>query len=379
MPIKIAVLAGDVSPAGGGVASAVTALYRALCEDGDFCVTLFGRNGDPSPQWPNLASVDIGGRGKFGYSPSLWSRLNGSAFDLLHVHGLWTYGSVVAQRWRRYRRPTMVSPHGMLDAWALAKSGWKKRIAGALFERRNIANATCIHALNPSEKAAVRSWGYKGPVAVIPNGVELPAVTARRQGGARTRTLLFLGRIDPKKSVLELIEAWSRLKSENRLAGWRLVLAGWGDEGYVGEVRRRIDELGASGSIAFVGPRFGEERAATYSGADAFILPSRSEGMPMTVLEAWSFGLPVLMSRECNLEIGFARKAAVPIATDPSALAEAIGLFLATTAEERRLLGAAGRHLVETEFTWQNAAARLADTYRWLLTNTGRPSCVDID
>ena len=112
----------------------------------------------------------------FGYAPELSRALDAARLDLVHTHGLWMYPSVAAAwRWAtRWKRPLVVSPHGMLEPWAVRNSAWKKRIAGWLFENRHLRRAACLHALNDAEYEAIRAYGLTNPVAVIPNGVDLP-------------------------------------------------------------------------------------------------------------------------------------------------------------------------------------------------------------
>jgi poly(glycerol-phosphate) alpha-glucosyltransferase len=178
--------------------------------------------------------------------------------------------------------------------------------------------------------------------------------------------------------VRELIDAWGMLERTGRRGDWRLEIAGWGPDEYVAAVKARTAELGLGASVSFVGPRFGEDKAESYRSADAFILPSYSEGMPMTVLEAWSYGLPVLMTRECRLDIGFERGAAVEIPLDPAGLADALGAFLLRPAAERVAMGQAGRSLVEAEFTWAKAAAQMTGAYRWAIGAAGAPAWVEM-
>ena len=93
--------------------------------------------------------------------------------DILHVHGIWMYPSVVALRWSREARPYLVSPHGLLKPRALRNSRWKKRIAALLYENEHLRHAACLHALNAAEAEAFRAYGLKNPICVIPNGAIL--------------------------------------------------------------------------------------------------------------------------------------------------------------------------------------------------------------
>ncbi len=70
----------------------------------------------------------------------------------------------------------------------------------------------------------------------------------------------------------------------------------------------------------FAGPLFGAAKEAAYRHADAFVIPSTSEGMPTVVLEAWAYNLPVLMTPQCNLPDGFHQQAAIRIETNPESI-----------------------------------------------------------
>jgi poly(glycerol-phosphate) alpha-glucosyltransferase len=221
-------------------------------------------------------------------------------------------------------------------------------------------------------------------------------------------------------------------------APWTLAIAGWEEGGHEAELKRLCDELGlawndardakAEGggsrtdagsrkpenggqipvSVSFLGPQFGEAKAACYRESDAFVLPSFSEGLPMVVLEAWAYGKPVLMTPECNLPEGFAAGAAIRIETNVESIAAGLRKLFALSASSSHsspltpheisgqtltppplhtsslipptsdlaAMGARGRELVRTRFTWPKIAADLRDVYTWLLGKGAKPECV---
>lgn len=329
-----------------------------------------------------LHAFDGSGPAAFRVSTALVRALQGARLDVLHLHGIWNFPSLAALLWRRASgRPLVISPHGMLDPGALRFSPRKKRIAAAVYEAANLRGAAAIHVLNEAEAQAVRGFGIATPVAVIPNGVELPdaAVLAARDWSPETpRTLLFLARIHPKKGVSELIAAWRILLDTAPAVTrrWRLVLAGWDDGGLVEEARRQIAALGLGEHVTLPGALFGEAKSAAFASAHAFILPSRSEGLPIAVLEAWAYGLPVFMTAACNLPGGFAADAAIRIETDPVALAATLARDLAGDYARLRAIGANGRALVERDFTWDRAVDAYAALYRWLADGGEAPGFV---
>ncbi|MEM7766158.1 MAG: glycosyltransferase [Pseudomonadota bacterium] len=336
--------------------------------------------------WDPLAPYVAGpvGPGALGLAPSLGGRLRDGGYDVVHQHGIWQAYSMQVGAWhKRTGRPYMISPRGMLDEWAIRNSAWKKKLSGALFEHRHLRRAACLHALNRSEADSIRSLGYDQPIAIIPNGADLPdpATLARPAGWPEGKVLLFIGRLHPKKGIMELIEAWSMLEQARPgLADeWSLVIAGWDDGGHEAVLRETIAERGLGGRVVMPGSLFGDEKRAALSHASAFVLPSYSEGLPMSVLEAWAYRLPVLMTEACNIPEGFADGAAVRIETDPAAMCGQLAEALGRDGEALAGMGARGRLLVERRFSWPSIAARHMEVYRWMTAGCpagDRPDCI---
>ncbi len=189
----------------------------------------------------NVRPYQRSGPASFGYSPELGKLYLEFQPDVTHVHGLWMwYGIANTNYCRKHGIPSIISPHGMLDPWALRNSGAKKKFARWLFENRNLNSASCLHALCRSEAESLRALGFRNPICIIPNGVHLPA----EQGSdalppwadafeTGTKVLLFLGRLHPKKGLDPLLQAWMAIpETELQRSGWRLAIAGWGDNAY---------------------------------------------------------------------------------------------------------------------------------------------------
>ena len=325
----------------------------------------------------------------FRYAPGLSRQLSFTTPDLVHTHGIWTYLSVVATRWSKSRdgltrRPYIVSTHGMLDPWALHNSRWKKIVVGFAFERRHLENAGCIHAINRAEAAAIRAFGLKNPVCVIPNGVQVPASNAANRTPPWTplivgdrKVLLYLGRLHPKKGLSILLRGWKEAFKHEK--DWILVIAGWDQGGHRWELEQLTRELKISDSVHFTGPLFGEARDTAYQNADAFILPSLSEGQPLVVLEAWSYARPVIMTKECNLPEGFEKRAAIRMSATVEGAAEALGKLFALEKSALEEMGRRGRDLVIDNFSWSEIASQMFAVYKWLLGRSTPPNCVVFD
>ena len=348
----------------------------------------------------------------FGYSPHFLPALNQLQPDLTHTHGIWQYPSIATAVYcHRNRVPYMISPHGMLDPWAVRHHRWKKILAYAIYETNHVRGARCIRALCESEARSIRQMGLKNPVAIIPNGIDLPEIRSQKSEVKNPpwmgfvepgrKVLLFLSRIHPKKGLVNLLKAWVRAgkaEGEKRKAeNWVLAIAGWDQDGHEAELKELATELGISWadvreqksavsdqtsglrppvSVVFLGPQFNEAKAACYANCDAFILPSFSEGLPMVVLEAWAYAKPVVMTPECNLPEGFAAAAAWKIETNVDNIMGALaGLFRLSNVELKQT-GERGAALVRERFTWNSIAGQLKATYEWMLGGGARPGWI---
>jgi len=99
----------------------------------------------------------------------------------------------------------------------------------------------------------------------------------------------------------------------------------------------------------------------------------------MAVLEAWAYGLTVLMTEACNLPAGFESGAAFKVRPTPSSIADGLRAFGQAPATERRTMGENGRRLVEARYTWPQIACSMRAVYRWVLGEGERPDCVRVD
>lgn len=374
--LKVVLLTAHLSDAAGGFSRAIPGLANALERFGAETHVVGIRDCHSPEAWRQWgtnvqAHRQIGPRA-FGWTPGLPAALQRLSPDIVDAQGLWMYPSIVSLgHQRRGGRSYMITPHGMLDPWTLRRSAWKKRLVAAWFENEHLRRAACLRALNQDEAKAFRAYGLSNPIAIVPNGVDLPCRIVPEAG--RSRTILFLGRIDVKKGISELLHAWRLATADPVCAGWHLQITGWGDPGYVAAMQRLATSLGIETSVTFTGPLFGAKKAAAFGGAAAFVLPSFSEGLPMAVLEAWSYGLPVLMTRECNLPEGFAAGAAMRIDSDPGAMAKSLLGLMETPPFERRAMGKAGRRLVEERFTWDRVAIQMHEVYTWVIGGGSRP------
>ena len=388
--MKVAALVHSLSRQGGGIFEVVRRVATEVSKNRPFNVEVIGLRDANAEQdsyaWGGVPTraADVVGPRSFGYAPELIGSLASANADLVHQHGLWMYPSLACYRWStRNGRPYIVSPHGMLDGWALANSNWKKRVARLLYEDRNLRAASCLHALCDAEAGAIRACGLDNPVCVIPNGVDPPPVEAPGLPDWEdlvphgSKVLLYLGRLHPKKNLLSLLKAWSRAQQQGSTGReWLLVIAGWDQNAHSVLLENTARQLNIHSTVRFVGPQFGPAKHATLSRADAFVLPSLSEGVPMEVLEAWSYRLPVIMTRECNLLEALHTGAAIGCEPTTHSIADAITSLFNLAVEERRALGERAHSLLGGKYSWPTVANAFMGVYAWMLGSQPRPSCV---
>jgi glycosyltransferase involved in cell wall biosynthesis len=396
--MKVGFLVSSISREAGGLFHSVRGLAKAIMSP-NVNATAFGIS-DPNSALDVLNWQPASVRTfqpqlrAWGYSNQLVPALFAANLDILSTHGLWKYCSVASRQWhQKTGRPYILHPHGMLESWALRNAGWKKRIAAVLYENQHLQGAACLRALCDAEAQSIRSYGIENPICVIPNAVDLPEPNdnstldpqnaAFRTFGQNRKILLYLGRLHPKKNLTNLIRTWKeRQRSELRSqksGEWVLAIAGWDQGGYEAQLRQLTTDLGLRTSIIFLGPKFGADKDACYRGCDAFVLPSLSEGLPMTVLEAWAYAKPVLMTPECNLPEGFAAGAALRIGTGPEEIAAGLKQLTEMSDDDRRAMGVRGRTLVATRFSWRRIGDQMRLVYEWVLGGGTPPETVRVD
>lgn len=385
--MEVAFITPSVSRSSGGIFEVELALAKSLQHLG--CdIRVYGQNDENTSndlsKWDPIKVETFSSIGPhaFRYSPSLKNAVVKSNCQIAHLQVIWMYTSVVANNWHKTGKPYVVTIHGMLEPWALKNAKWKKDIVKVLYENRCLKNAACIHAQTYKEYQDIRKFGLKNPVCVIPNGVDLPQdnlLSVKPVWYNQTnnkKVLLFIGRLHPKKGLDNLLKAWASVVDKKE---WCLVIAGWGDSEYMDALKTATKELQIEDDVIFAGPQFEAEKQRTFMAADAFILPSFSEGLPMAVLEAWSYQLPTLITPACNLPDSFENNAAIKIEPTPDSIVQGLQNLFLMTEEQRKLQGKIGFELVKAKYTWNKIAQQMASVYRWILSGNKKPDYVYTD
>lgn len=336
------------------------------------------------PRFLKTFPVGIGPR-TLGRSPQmkkwLYQQLSSGKVHVIHNHGMWQMNSIYpANAARKHRVSFICSPRGALSQWAMSNGSKLKRIFWPLLQRPALRQANCFHATSESEYNDIRRLGFRQPVAVIPNGIDIPTLT--QHAAAQTRTLLFLGRIHPVKGLDLLLPAWKAV--QNRFPDWQLVIAGsdegyHGTSGYLTNVITEATKLGLS-RVHFVGEIQGEQKRDAFQRVELFVLPSYSENFGISVAEALAAGTPAVTTTGAPWSELENRRAGWQIGIGIQPLVDCLALALAKPQQELAEMGIAGREWMIREYRWKELGDLMLQTYEWMVHNTGSPpACVRLD
>jgi glycosyltransferase involved in cell wall biosynthesis len=437
--VKIVFTIASLDPVHGGPSRSVPALADALVSLGlDVSLVCLRSPGESIPVAPNtfkLCSIQTNANRYVAFSASrrfrraiLCAARESIGRALLHDHGLWlpnNHASAQAAAHAGIRR--VVSPRGMLSGWALKARAWKKCIAWALYQRHDLQSAALLHATSNDEAEEFRRVGLRNPIVIIPNGItaprsapnsELPAPSSPvaptsdlcpltsgspvprpvasafnfqlsafpkspRSPLPAPRSLLFLSRIHPKKGLLDLIQAWAKLRSPSSslpapCSPWRVIIAGPDECGHQRELEAAATAAGVRDDFHFVGPVRDEDKWDLYRAADLFVLPSYSENFGIVVGEALAAGLPVITTRATPWAEIEHEQCGWWIEPGVESLAAALRQALSAPPTQLQEMGRRGRALIERRYSWSAAAQQMRAAYLWLLNQGPKPDCVHL-
>lgn len=325
--------------------------------------------------WPHVAPLRIHDgwlESNTGISLSMMRDVRAFSSDpcILHGHGVWRPVNLFPLlTGRNSRARLVVSPRGMLSPWSMSYKAAIKRPFWHLLQRPALERCHCFHVTAPLELEDIRRLGFRIPVTVIPNGVDIPQLA---DDTPRTKTLVFLSRIDPKKGLDLLLPAWTAVARE--FTDWSLVIAGPLAGAYAESIQDLARKLGTP-RVTFSGQVLGENKRSLLSTASLFVLPTYSENFGIAVAEALAHGTPVITTTETPWTDVSKYHCGWCISADEEALRETLRTALSRPLAELHEMGMNGRRWMERSYAWGHVAELMAQTYTWLLGKGDMPGC----
>lgn len=373
---------GNIEPDAGGPAYSIPKLCEALREQGHSVdlLTLRGPNEHlVTTQHRSFANGYL--PDKLGHAPEMWrwlrQSIKASRPDILHSHNLWVFPSIYpAIASARWGIPHVVSPRGTLTRYSMSTGSRFKRIYWPLVQRPALKQAAAFHATAESELTDIRRLGFRQPVAVIPNGIEMQPVPRPATGDDPSKIVLYFGRFHPEKGVANLLLAWDVVSGAH--PDWRLLLVGPDNVGY----RAKLEEITAERKIRrvmFEGPQYGSGKLSVYRRGSIYVLPSPSENFGITAAEALSMEVPVIANRGApwsGLEV---HRCGWWVEQGLAPLAAALDLAMRTSPDELHAMGARGRDWMAADFSWLEITKQMQSFYRFILGREIKPDFVHLN
>jgi glycosyltransferase involved in cell wall biosynthesis len=410
--MKVLHVIPSLSPQDGGPSFAMPLIARGLERKGinvDVATTVRDEDGSlsnghsPNGSRPDAADAPVTLNGvnyfyfrrqsgfyKVSLPLSKWISAHICDYDLVHIHALFSYSSYTAARIAKKNRvPYIVRPLGVLNRWGMQnRRKALKRLSFRFIEQPIMRHAAAIHYTSRQERLEAEETGVRNDAVVIPLGVDVspfrespgPEPFFEKFPIARDREIiLFLSRLDPKKGLDLLLRSFATGDERPATGDGRrstvdgrhsplLVIAGDGDEQFIGGLQRSAEELRIADSILWTGFLGGELKLSALAAASMFVLPSYSENFGIALVEAMAAGLPCVMSDQVGIAADAKEyDAGLVVPCEAGALASAMARLL-DDSELRDSLGTNGRRLVEERFSIEAMSNSLVELYDRVLS-----------
>jgi glycosyltransferase involved in cell wall biosynthesis len=385
--VKILHVIPSVSALHGGPSQAIVTIEKSLSARGAAVTTLTTDDDGPGRR---LAAVDkppnVNGATRiyarkwtefYKIAPSIviWLWGNVRLFDLVHIHGLFSFSGVAAGAIAFVRRvPYVVRPYGTLMAYGVEQRRPRlKRLSLLFFEGPILRNATFVHFTSTAELDEARRIGIPFKAVVIPLGVEVAPLAetdlsdASERPKSDAKTVLYLSRIDPKKNIEGLLRAFAVVRETYPDAV--LLIAGSGSLNYVLALKKLAAELAIEENLQWLGHVEGTRKLGAFLAAQIFTLPSFSENFGVAAVEAMLLGLPCILGEGVAIakEVSEAG-AGLVVAPHPPTIAAAI-VRLLDDDDYRRRMGERAKSYAEREYSTAKMTQRLMALYESVISS----------
>lgn len=269
-----------------------------------------------------------------------------------------------------------MTPRGTLEPWSLNQKKLKKKIALALYQKRDLQRAACELATSEMEAVHIKKLGITPPVAIIPNGIDIFEYPCRELSlkDSVKPQIVFISRIHKKKGIELLIQAWNRIHNCHR--DWNIVIAGNGEADYIENLKALISDLKLQDSISIIPPVFGQEKRHLYYASSIFILPTYSENFGMAIAEALSCGVPVITTNGTPWQCLNSENIGWCIDLNINELSKTLSNAIELGRTKLFNMGQKGSLYIKNNCQYSDVAKQNQKLYNWIINNSETPDFI---
>ena len=263
--------------------------------------------------------------------------------------------------------PYVIIPRSQLTTEAQKQKALKKFLGNALYFKKFLSNAAAVHFLTPKEQENSSQWNVSS--FIIPNGIELHEYI-KRPTPKDAIEAIYIGRINTfQKGFDLLLAACAKIKDALTNYKFHLTIYGASSDSETQDVKKlddMIQQLGLDKIIERRPPVFGDEKSNAYQKADMFLMTSRFEGLPMSILEALSYSLPCFVTTGTNMAQEIKESGAGAVAdVDEQSIADELLKMLQSFLDNYERMGK-NAHLVAQKYSWEEIAKLSHEFYQGL-------------
>lgn len=362
----------DLTVEGGGPPRSVCGLASALADRGNTVSICAGTFETEFPELrPTNQGVGIFKIKSLSHPLSLRQALKTIHIDsdtFVHANMVWALAQFGLAPFIKRRGGHLITcPRGNLTKWSFNSKSWKKKPFWNLITKRFYNASDCVHATSEEELNDLRWLGIITPIVNIRNATDVPEVskTATHNSPKGEKRILFLSRISKKKGLELLLDAWDKIRKNER-ADWKLVIAGTDSENYLSVLKDKVKQLALEDSVEFIGGVAGKKREEAYASADLFVLPTFTENYGLVIAEALARGVPVITTKGAPWEDIEKSKCGWWCDISVDSVAKALKEGMRLTNQERKEMGLRGRELIIQKHSWNTAAEKIEKVCSWI-------------
>ncbi|MCE7699971.1 MAG: glycosyltransferase [Methanobacterium paludis] len=308
----------------------------------------------------------------FPIAPSMAFALkkNINKFDVIHVHEYRSFQAILVHHYaKKFGVSYVVQSHGsVLPFFQKQKI---KKVYDHFWGYKLLQDASNVIALTETESKQCQKMGVpKNKIAIVPNGINLLEYQNLPKRGEfkkkykiknEDKIILYLGRINKIKGIDLLINSF--LEVSKKLDNVKLVIVG-PDDGFLGYLKEMLKNLKLSSKIIFTGPLYEKDKLKAYIDADIYVLPSRYETFPNTVIESCACGTPVILTDRCGISDLIKDNVGYVVPYEKNSLRDALIEILENN-ELRETLSKKCSNFVQVNFNLKSVVNKFEEIYSY--------------